>query len=55
MINLTIKINFNNKKYAVVIIQKAEKLRNATESLAKRGYYKNWSAYDLNNVVNWRW
>ena len=55
-INETIcNINFNNKKYAVVIIQRAEKLKNATESLHKLGYYKNWSQYDLNSVVNWRW
>ena len=55
-INETIcNINFNNKKYAVIIVQRAEKLRNASEMLSRRGYYKNWSQYDLNNVVNWRW
>jgi hypothetical protein len=55
-INETIcNINFNNKKYAIVIIQKSEKLRNASEILNKRGYYRNWTQYDLNNVVNWRW
>jgi len=48
-------INFNNKKYAIIIVQKAEKLRNASEILNKRGYYKNWSTQDLDNVVNWRW
>ena len=55
-INETIcNINFNNKKYAIVIIQKSEKLRNASEILNKRGYYRNWTQYDLNTVVNWRW
>ena len=55
-INETIcNINFNNKKYAIEIIQKSEKLRNASEILDKRGYYRNWTNNDLNNVVNWRW
>jgi hypothetical protein len=48
-------LRFNNHKYAIVIIQYAEKLRKASEMLRKRGYYKNWSSNDLDNVVNWRW
>jgi hypothetical protein len=48
-------LRFNNQKYAVVIVQRAEKLRKASEILNKRGYYKNWKAQDLDNVVNWRW
>ena len=48
-------LRFNNHKYAIVIIQKAEKLSKASEILSKRGYYKNWTQPDLDNVVGWRW
>ena len=48
-------LRFNNHKYAIVIIQKAEKLSKASEILSKRGYYKNWTQNDLDNVVGWRW
>jgi hypothetical protein len=48
-------LRFNNHKYAIVIVQQAEKLRKASEMLAKRGYYKNWTLNDLDAVVNWRW
>jgi hypothetical protein len=48
-------LRFNNHKYAIVIVQQAEKLRKASEMLKKRGYYKNWTATDLDKVVNWRW
>ena len=48
-------LNFNNQKYAVVIVQRAEKLSKASEMLHKRGYYKNWTAQDLDAVVKWRW
>jgi len=48
-------LNFNNQKYAVVIVQRSEKLSKASEMLNKRGYYKNWTLEDLDNVVNWRW
>jgi hypothetical protein len=48
-------LRFNNHKYAIVIVQQAEKLRKASEMLSKRGYYKNWSHRDLDAVVNWRW
>jgi len=48
-------LRFNNHKYAVVIVQRAEKLSKASEMLAKRGYYKNWSQQDLDAVIGWRW
>jgi hypothetical protein len=48
-------LRFNNHKYAIVIVQYAEKLRKASEMLSKRGYYKNWSQSDLDAIVNWRW
>ena len=48
-------LNFNNQKYAVIIVQRAEKLSKASEMLNKRGYYKSWTAEDLDKVVNWRW
>jgi len=48
-------LQFNNHKYAIVIVQRAEKLRKASEMLVKRGYYKNWTQHDLDSVVEWRW
>jgi hypothetical protein len=48
-------LRFNNNKYAIVIVQQAEKLRKASEMLSKRDYYKNWTHKDLDKVVNWRW
>jgi hypothetical protein len=48
-------LNFNNHKYAIVIVQRAEKLSKASEILSKRGYYKNWTQQDIDNVVGWRW
>jgi hypothetical protein len=48
-------LRFNNHKYAIIIIQRAEKLQKASEILAKRGYYKNWTRQDIENVIEWRW
>lgn len=48
-------LSFNNHKYAVVIVQQAEKLRKASEILSKRGYYRNWTQQDIDNVIGWRW
>jgi hypothetical protein len=48
-------LHFNNHKYAIVIIQQAEKLRKASQMLSIRGYYKNWTKSDLDAVVGWRW
>ena len=48
-------LRFNNHKYAIVIVQRAEKLSKASEMLSKRGYYKNWTSQDLEAVVGWRW
>jgi len=48
-------LRFNNHKYAIIIIQRAEKLQKASEILAKRGYYKNWTRQDIESVVTWRW
>jgi hypothetical protein len=47
-------INFNNSEYALIIIQQASKLKKAMKILQSKGYYKNWTVEDLNNVVNWR-
>jgi hypothetical protein len=48
-------LNFNNNKYAIVIVQRAEKLHKASKMLQKRGYYKNWQPQDIDAVVSWRW
>jgi hypothetical protein len=47
-------INFNNGDYALIIVQPAVKLQKAMKILQTKGYYKNWSQEDLDNVVNWR-
>ncbi|NDB59422.1 hypothetical protein EB001_13370 [bacterium] len=48
-------IKFNNGDYALVIVQPAVKLHKAMKILQTKGYYKNWTQQDLDNVVNWRW
>jgi hypothetical protein len=48
-------INFNNGKYALILIQPASKLKKASEILKRKGYYKNWLQSDLYAVVEWRW
>jgi hypothetical protein len=45
----------NNGKYAIVFIQKSDKLDEASNFLATRTkYYKVWSQENLDDVVTWR-
>lgn len=46
--------SMNQGKWALVLLQAADKLNKASAILHKQGYYKNWSQNDLDNVVNWR-
>lgn len=46
---------FNNGMYAIIIIQRADKLSRASAILRNKGYYDNWPADDLAKTVDWRW
>lgn len=46
---------FNQGTYALVIIQRADKLREASDILKAKGYYTNWSEDQIQDVVGWRW
>ena len=45
-------IVFNNKKYPIIIIQSREKLEHYRKILKRKGYYDNWSAHDLDELLN---
>ena len=45
----------NNGKYAIVFIQKLDKLNEASDYLkSKTKYYDVWSQENLDDVVTWR-
>ena len=39
----------------LLIIQKLDKLNNASDQLREKGYYKSWSQNNLDSVVSWRY
>ena len=39
----------------LLVIQKLDKLNNASNQLREKGYYKPWSQEDLDSVVSWRY
>ena len=48
-------VAMNNGKYAIVFIQKSDKLDEASKFLeTKTKYYKVWSQENLDDVVTWR-
>lgn len=47
-------LTFNQGTYALIIVQKLDKLNKASESLRAKGYYTNWTQSDLDDVVSWR-
>lgn len=47
-------IIMNFGKCTLVLAQKLSKLNNASNELKNKGYYKNWSDANLENIVNWR-
>jgi len=47
-------IKFNNGKYNIVIAQRLHSINEASRSLARDGYYINWSDALYDDVVRWR-
>lgn len=47
-------VNMNFGGCGLLIIQKLDKLNNASSQLLDKGYYKTWSQEDLDSVVTWR-
>lgn len=45
-------IVFNNKKYPIIIVQSREKLEHYRKILKRKGYYDNWPAHDLDDLLN---
>ena len=39
----------------LMVLQKLDKLNNASDQLREKGYYKHWSQEDLDSVVSWRY
>lgn len=48
-----IKMNFG--VCGLLVIQKLDKLNNASNTLRNKGYYNVWSSENLDDVVNWRY
>jgi hypothetical protein len=48
-----VKMNFGNCGFFVV--QKLDKLNDASDKLKEKGYYKHWSQKELDSVVTWRY
>lgn len=44
----------NFGKCILVFAQKLSKLNDASKQLKEKGYYANWPAFNLENVVDWR-
>lgn len=47
-----VKMNFG--ECGLLVIQKLDKLNNASVQLKEKGYYDTWSQNDLDEVVTWR-
>jgi len=39
----------------LMVLQKLDKLNNASDQLREKGYYEHWSPEDLDSVVSWRY
>jgi len=48
-------MRFNQGTYALIIVQRADKLRRASDILQARGYYANWDRSAIEDVIGWRW
>ena len=48
-------IHMNFGECGLLVIQKLNKLNNASDLLREKGYYANWSQQDLDSVVTWRY
>ena len=47
-------LDFRNGRYNIILVQKLEKINDASKKLMTAGYYKNWTTNLYNNVVAWR-
>lgn len=47
-------MDFRNGRYNIILVQRLEKINDASKKLMAVGYYKNWNADLYNNVVAWR-
>jgi len=47
-------VEMNQGKWALILIQSKDKLKNASKILERQGYYKNWTQEQLDEVVTWR-
>lgn len=47
-------VKMNHGKWALILLQNNSKLNAASEILRHQGYYKLWTAEQLDDVVNWR-
>ena len=48
------KIKMNFGKCGLLVLQKLDKLNEASHQLSSKGYYDTWSESELDEVVNWR-
>lgn len=47
-------VKMNQGTWALVMIQRLDKINKASKILEIQGYYKNWSQEELDDVVTWR-
>jgi hypothetical protein len=47
-------LDFRNGKYNIILVQRLDKINQASASLKKLGYYNNWSNDMIDSVVTWR-
>jgi len=48
-------VSMNFGHCGLLILQKLDKLNQASDQLRDKGYYANWSQQDLDSVVTWRY
>lgn len=48
-------VSMNFGPCGLLILQKLDKLNQASDQLRDKGYYTNWSQQDLDSVVTWRY
>lgn len=48
-------VSMNFGPCGLLILQKLDKLNQASDQLRDKGYYANWSQQDLDSVVTWRY
>jgi hypothetical protein len=48
-------VNMNFGACGLLVLQKLDKLNNASDQIRAKGYYDHWSKEDLDSVVTWRY